>query len=126
MNRFTRWAALTAAAVTVSTGLAMPVSAATAPATQATTARDGFVCPLIAAVCAFSQPGGVGRRVILVNGRARIVPPLRSAANNSSEFWCFYSEPGFRGERREVSAGETVEDFGFAVNSAKPGLCSEQ
>ncbi|MFF4415369.1 peptidase inhibitor family I36 protein [Streptosporangium sp. NPDC001559] len=125
MNRFTRWAALTAAAVTVSTGLAMPASAATAPTTQAPAARDGFVCPLILAVCGFAQPGGIGQRVLFTGARAVIVPPLRSAANNTPDTWCFYSERGFGGDRREVSPFEKVEDFGFDAYSAKPGNCAQ-
>ncbi|MFD0888970.1 peptidase inhibitor family I36 protein [Streptosporangium algeriense] len=125
MNTLTRWAALTAAAVTVGAGLAMPASAATI-SVQPTTVREGFVCPLVIAVCGFAQPGGYGQRVLLLGERGRIVPPLRSAANNTPDFWCFYSQSDFRGDRREVSPGEKVENFGFAVNSASPGRCAWQ
>jgi hypothetical protein len=118
MKRLIHWASLAAAVVTATVGLILPGSAAQA--------QPPFPCPRIQAVCAFTGPGGQGQLRLIFHEEAVIEPPIRSAANNIPGFWCFYSEPFFNGQRREVSQFETVEDFGFGVQSAKPGQCEWQ
>jgi hypothetical protein len=114
--------ALLAAAATVMTGLVLPASSAQARP-RAVPAGPGFLCPRITAVCAFTAPNGHGERRLIFTPQSRIHPPLRSAVNQTPGPWCFYAEPGFSGDRREVSAGETVNDFGFGSRSVRPGRC---
>ncbi|WP_156325278.1 hypothetical protein [Nonomuraea sp. SBT364] len=51
-------------------------------------------------------------------------PPVVRAANQTSEPWCFFSQPSYNGERRQVAPRETVEDFGFEVISVRSGRCT--
>ncbi|MFC4016257.1 peptidase inhibitor family I36 protein [Nonomuraea purpurea] len=118
MNSFSRWAMLVTATATMSTGLVLPASAATSQP------QIDFVCPLVVSVCGFTQPNGSGQRKLLFDQQARINPALRSAANNTGNTWCFYSQDSFRGQSREVSAGDVVNDFGFGVRSARPSSCN--
>ncbi|GLW12664.1 hypothetical protein Misp01_77920 [Microtetraspora sp. NBRC 13810] len=119
-----RWAAVAAAAATAGTGLALPTPAAATAAPVAAPAN--FICPLIIAVCAFTEPGGTGSRKIIIRDEANLAPPVRSAINNTGEPWCFYSSPGFQGSNREVSAGGVVPNFGFAARSARSGSCNQE
>jgi Peptidase inhibitor family I36 len=118
MRRLIRWAALVAAVVTVAAGLITPAAAAPAP--------SDFRCPRIIAVCGYTEPGGQGELVLIFTDERALDRPIRSAMNNTPLPWCFYSAPDFNGERRAVSRGETVADFGFAVQSARRGECPWQ
>jgi len=112
---------LLAAAISTAaaTGLALPASAAQpAPTAQA---AAPWPCPRILAVCAQTAEGEL--RIITRDERA-VFPPIVRAANNTPEFWCFYSTPGYGGDRREVAPWETVEDFGFEVFSVRHGQCT--
>jgi hypothetical protein len=120
MKRLIRWAALVAAVVPVTAGLVSPVAQAAAQT------RSEFPCPRIVAVCGYTEPGGQGDLVLIFNDEPDLAPPIRSAINNTPDFWCFFSDPGFEGQRREVSRGETVQDFGFAVQSAMRDGCAWQ
>ncbi|MEQ4716972.1 hypothetical protein [Nonomuraea sp. B19D2] len=104
--------------------LATAVAYLAAPTSPAS-AQSGFPCPRIMAICAYTEPGGQGALRLIFEDTPEIEPPFLSAQNQTSGPWCFYSEPGFAGQRREVSAGEAVEDFGFPVRSLKEGLCEE-
>src|ERR671914_1717457 len=115
MQRSIRLAALVAAVVTSTVGFVSPTAAAQV--------RSTFPCPRILAVCGFTEPNGQGDLVLIFEDEPEVAPPIRSAMNNTQDFWCFYSDPGFAGQRRQVSRGETVQDFGFPVQSAMRGMC---
>jgi hypothetical protein len=115
MKRLIRAAALVAAVVTATTGLVSPVAAGQA--------RSGYPCPRIIAVCGFAEPGGRGELVLIFEDEPMLDSPIRSAMNNTPDFWCFYSRPAFTGQSLEVASGQTVEDFGFPVRSAMRGGC---
>jgi hypothetical protein len=118
MKRLIRSAALVAAVVTAAAGLVSPVAGAAV--------RSEFPCPRILAVCGFTEPGGQGELVLIFEDEPWLNPPIRSAMNNTPDFWCFYANPDFGGQRRQVSRGETVQDFGFPVQSAMRGMCGWQ
>ncbi|MGN9783896.1 hypothetical protein ACTMTF_20850 [Nonomuraea sp. ZG12] len=120
MTTLLRRTAVLLAAVTAAAGLALPASAATSAASS-TTAAAQVPCPRILAVCAQTAQGELR---IIVRDEPVIVPPVVRAVNQTPEPWCFFSAPGFNGDRREVSPWETVEDFGFEVFSARRGACT--
>ncbi|MGW0859258.1 hypothetical protein [Streptomyces sp. NPDC002690] len=92
-----------------------------APAAQAAPP----ICPLVVAVCTWTEPGFEGNLRLLFDGEGLLMPPVRSAVNQDVQAWCFYERPYFdnRGEMREVSVGEQVNDFGFEARSATQGQC---
>ena len=120
MTTLLRRAAVLLATATAAAGLALPASA-TAPTTAAAQAAAPLPCPRILAVCAFNAAGELR---IITRAEPYIVPPVVRAVNQTPEVWCFFSEPGFNGDRREVAPQETVEDFGYQVHSARPGPCT--
>lgn len=100
-------------------------AAAVVPAAGAQAAEAQLNCPRIYGVCGWTGPAGQGQLRLFFGPEPFVVPPLRSAQNQTGEPYCFYSEQVFRGDqRREVSPGETVHDFGFDVYSLKPGFCT--
>lgn len=115
MTTLLRTAAVLLATATAAVGLALPASAASA---QAAAPRP---CPRILAVCAYTAAGELK---LLFDDEDSIDPPIVWAANNTPDVWCFFSEPGFSGARREVAQGETVENFGFEVSSARRYPCT--
>jgi hypothetical protein len=119
MTTLLRRAAVLLATATAAAGLALPASA-TPPTTAAAQAAASLSCPRLA-VCVLNV---VGQFRILTRFEPDIVPPVVRAENQTPEAWCFFSEPGFNGDRREVAPQETVEDFGFQVRSARPGPCT--
>ncbi|MEV0614492.1 hypothetical protein AB0I81_14285 [Nonomuraea sp. NPDC050404] len=142
MRTLLRRAAVVLAVATATAGLAMPASAAPEPAAPKAAAPEStapkpaapeatapkpaakapanWACPRIVGVCALDADG---RLRMISRDEAVIVPPVIKAANNTPDHWCFYSSRGFAGERREVSPGEVVHDFGFDVWSARNGYC---
>jgi hypothetical protein len=80
---------------------------------QAEPGPEQFPCPRVYAFCGFTEPGGEGDLVIVWDTTDAIEPPIKSGTNQTGEFWCFFSEPGFGGEMREVAPEETVDDFGW-------------
>ncbi|MGN9844549.1 hypothetical protein ACTMTI_41120 [Nonomuraea sp. H19] len=119
MTALLRRVAVLLATATAAAGLALPASAA-APTTAAAQAAP-LPCPRIIGVCAYTAAGDLR---IIARDEPYIVPPVVQAVNQTPEFWCFFSAPGFNGDRREVAPWETVEDFGFEVFSARPGACA--
>jgi hypothetical protein len=119
MTTFFRAAAVLLATATAAAGLALPVSAATVT----TAAQAAQVpCPRVfGIVCGQTATGEVK---IFRSGEPDILPPIVRAVNQHFGPWCFFSAPDFDGDRREVARGETVEDFGFEVFSARPGACT--
>lgn len=117
MKRFVKKMLTLSAVVGAAAGSAiMPAASAHADAQ--------LPCYRIAAVCAWSEPGGQGELRLLFGPEFILDPPVQSAQNQTQEPWCFYREPGFRGdERRQVQPNETAYDFGFQAYSAKPGPC---
>ncbi|MEU7004987.1 hypothetical protein [Nonomuraea sp. NPDC046570] len=120
MTTLLRRAAVLLATVTAAAGLALPASA-TAPTTAAAQAAAPLPCPRIPGICAHTAEGALR---IIFKGEPYIVPPVVQAVNQTPEVWCFFSAPGFHGDRREVAPRETVESFGFDVLSARPGPCT--
>ncbi|MEU4229686.1 hypothetical protein AB0F17_35770 [Nonomuraea sp. NPDC026600] len=121
MTTLLRTAAVLLATATAAVGLALPASAAPTAATAATAqAVAPRPCPRIVAVCAYTAAGALK---LLFNDEPFIDPPIVWAANNTPDAWCFFSAPGFSGDSREVAPGETVENFGFDVLSARPDAC---
>jgi hypothetical protein len=118
MKRLIRSAALVAALVIAAAGLVSPTAAAQA--------RSASRCTRIIAVCGFTEPSGRGELVLIFEDEIVLNTPIRSAMNNTPDFWCFYSRPGFSGQSREVSRGETDMDFGFLVRSARSERCTWQ
>lgn len=119
MKNLSRRAAMVVAVLTAATGLALPTTTAHA--------AEAYPCPRVVAVCAWTEPGGQGDLRLLWDDTPYIVPPVRSAQNQTPEPWCFYNAPGYMGdERREVARNETVADFGFDALSAKRGPCQWQ
>lgn len=119
MKNLPRHAAMVAAVLTAATGLALPTTAAHA--------AESYPCPRVQAVCVWTEPGGHGDLRLLWAEEPYIVPPVRSAQNQTPEPWCFFNAPGYQGdERREVTHNETVADFGFDALSARQGPCQWQ
>ncbi len=116
MKRFLKKAASAGAIAAAAAGVAvLPASSAHAD--------PQLPCPRVITVCTWTEPTGRGELRLLFEGREVILPPVRSAQNQTFEPWCFYEAPGFNGERRELQPQETAFDFGFPVHSAKPGRC---
>ncbi|MFD1545798.1 hypothetical protein [Nonomuraea guangzhouensis] len=120
MTTLLRRAAVLLATATAAAGLALPASA-TAPTATAGQAAAPLSCPGVVGVCALNV-AGVFR--IITSGEPYLAPPVVAAVNQTPEPWCFFSAPGFNGDRREVAPQESVEDFGFHVQSARPGPCT--
>lgn len=117
MKRFLR------RAMAVGVAGAAAAGAAVLPMSTAHADGDWLPCPRVFAVCTWTEPNGGGPLSVLPNERP-FFPPVRSVQNQTAYPWCFYSEPGYHGERRRaVQPGETVRDLDFPALSAKPGDC---
>ncbi|MEU4573962.1 hypothetical protein [Nonomuraea sp. NPDC023979] len=113
-TRLRKAAGLLLATATAAAGLALPAAAAQAAAP--------IPCPkIIGVVCAQTAAGELR---FFTADQPSIVPPVVRAVSQDHEPWCFYAEPDYNGERREVSPWELVEDFGFDVHSARRGQCT--
>ena len=107
------------AMATAAVGLAVPAAAVTTTAAQA---AAQVPCPrAIGLVCGQTAEGELR---IITRDEHIILPPIVRALNQTPGPWCFFSAPGFNGDRREVAPWETVEDFGFEVLSARHGACT--
>jgi len=103
---------------------AASLGTAVLPAAQAQAAAQP-ICPLVIGVCTWTEPNFGGELRILFEQEPVISPPVRSAANQDIQPWCFYERPFFdnRGQMREINANERVYDFGFDAHSAQQGRC---
>src|SRR5690606_24457270 len=111
-------AAVLLAMATAAVGLAVPAAATT----TAAQAAAQVPCPrAVGLVCGQTAEGELR---IITRDEPIILPPIVRALNQTPVPWCFFSAPGFNGDRREVAPWETVEDFGFEVLSARRGGCT--
>ena len=91
MKRFLKKAASAVAIAAAAAGVAvLPASSAHAD--------PQLLCPRVVAVCTWTEPSGRGELRLLFEGREVILPPVRSAQNQTFEPWCFYETLGFNAQ----------------------------
>ncbi|WP_405434723.1 hypothetical protein [Streptomyces anulatus] len=84
------------------------------------------VCPAVVAACTWTGTAYEGDLRLLFSEEQVITPGVRSVSNQDVQSWCFYKDPLFSGQNREVGRGKAVRDLGFEARSAKQGGCSEE
>ncbi|MEV0373595.1 peptidase inhibitor family I36 protein [Streptomyces sp. NPDC050636] len=115
MRKLTAFSAVTAAALGV----------AVLPASEAQ-ADDPLPCPMVRAVCTWSEPDGGGSLKLLFDDAPFIPEGVQSAQNQTSEPWCFFEGPFFSGSQsRQLDPGQTVRNLEFTAHSARQGVCPQ-
>ncbi|GHG67399.1 hypothetical protein GCM10018779_39350 [Streptomyces griseocarneus] len=105
------------AVATASVGTAALLPASTA---QARVPARAPICPPVVGLCTWSEPSAGGRPRMLEHAEPRLLPPIRSAKNQTSLAWCLYPRPSYAGRAVIVHPGSYTPGLGLEARSARP------